>query len=152
MGNDNNEETETFDVFNDLTFEELTALLGSFKILSKSEQRNLVGFMKKLERTDPEKVIQLRNKVASDMASHGEQMGDNFDGGNQPGEAFGGDDSDQKGQEMEEKEEGEIADIMGNDHDDSEGNDADMFHRKMRENDNEMRIRPGFNQMRRGFF
>ena len=41
--------------------EELRSLLDNFKNLSKSEQMDLVQYMRKLETTDPEKVKRLKN-------------------------------------------------------------------------------------------
>ena len=50
------------DEFDELTMEELRSLLDNFKNLSKSEQMDLVQYMRKLETTDPEKVRQLKEK------------------------------------------------------------------------------------------
>ena len=55
-GNDN------LDEFDDLTIEELRSLLDNFKNLSKTEQLDLIQYMKKLETTNPDKVKMLRQK------------------------------------------------------------------------------------------
>lgn len=55
-GNDN------LDEFDDLTIEELRSLLDNFKNLSKTEQLDLIQYMKKLENTNPDKVKMLRQK------------------------------------------------------------------------------------------
>ena len=56
------------DDFDELTMEELRSLLDNFKNLSKSEQMDLVQYMRKLETTDPEKVKRLKNFSADKPA------------------------------------------------------------------------------------
>ena len=53
---------DALDEFDDLTIEELRSLLDNFKNLSKTEQLDLIQYMKKLETTNPEKVKMLRQK------------------------------------------------------------------------------------------
>jgi hypothetical protein len=53
------------DEFDELTMEELRSLLDNFKNLSKSEQMDLVQYMRKLETTDPEKVRQLKDSTTA---------------------------------------------------------------------------------------
>ncbi len=48
------------DELDDLTVEELRSLLDNFKNLSKSEQKDLIQYMRKLEATNPAKVQQLK--------------------------------------------------------------------------------------------
>ena len=45
-----------------MTIEELRSLLDNFKNLSKTEQLDLIQYMKKLETTNPDKVKMLRQK------------------------------------------------------------------------------------------
>ena len=53
---------DALDEFDDLTIEELRSLLDNFKNLSKTEQLDLIQYMKKLESTNPDKVKMLRQK------------------------------------------------------------------------------------------
>ena len=53
---------DALDEFDDLTIEELRSLLDNFKNLSKTEQLDLIQYMKKLEATNPDKVKMLRQK------------------------------------------------------------------------------------------
>lgn len=53
------------DEFDELTMEELRSLLDNFKNLSKSEQMDLVQYMRKLETTDPEKVKKLKDTTVT---------------------------------------------------------------------------------------
>ena len=54
---------DNLDEFDDLTIEELRSLLDNFKNLSKSEQMDLIRYMRKLEHSDPEKVKLLKQTV-----------------------------------------------------------------------------------------
>jgi hypothetical protein len=54
---------DNLDEFDDLTIEELRSLLDNFKNLSKGEQMDLIRYMRKLEKTDPEKVKLLKQSV-----------------------------------------------------------------------------------------
>lgn len=56
-------EGDNLDEFDDLTIEELRSLLDNFKNLSKGEQMDLIRYMKKLEKTDPQKVKLLKQSV-----------------------------------------------------------------------------------------
>ena len=58
------------DEFDELTMEELRSLLDNFKNLSKSEQMDLVQYMRKLETTDPEKVRQLKDTTTATAKSN----------------------------------------------------------------------------------
>jgi hypothetical protein len=53
---------DNLDEFDELTIEELRSLLNNFKNLSKTEQLDLIQYMKKLETTNPEKVKMLKQK------------------------------------------------------------------------------------------
>lgn len=59
------------DEFDDLTLEELKSLLENFKNLSKSEQMDLIQYMKKLEKTDPDKVRMLKEATTTTTSSTG---------------------------------------------------------------------------------
>ena len=74
--------------FDDLRIEELQALMDNFKNLAKSEQVDLIQYMKRLETSNPEKVEQLKSSFSSAMqaASSG---GSGADGNNDPRDGFG---------------------------------------------------------------
>ena len=55
------------DELDDLTMDELKSLLDNFKNLSKSEQIDLIAYMKKLETSNPNKVRQLKSSFSSAM-------------------------------------------------------------------------------------
>ena len=59
------EETDNLDLsdYDDLTVEDLTALFKNFKKLDRENQKNLVEYMKKIERTDPAKVNELKRHI-----------------------------------------------------------------------------------------
>eukprot|EP00094_Tigriopus_californicus_P012109 TCALIF_11701-PB protein Name:"Similar to CG7065 Uncharacterized protein CG7065 (Drosophila melanogaster)" AED:0.08 eAED:0.08 QI:4647/1/0.93/1/0.71/0.66/15/0/864 len=57
-----NGENEAFDDFEELSVEELRSLLTNFQDLSKQEQQDLIQYMRKLERTNPQKVALLKAK------------------------------------------------------------------------------------------
>lgn len=58
----NKDENEAFEDFEELSIEELRSLLSNFQDLSKQEQKDLIQYMRKLERTDPQKVALLKAK------------------------------------------------------------------------------------------
>ena len=49
--------------FDDLTIEDLTSLFKNFKDLDRENQLNLVEYMKKIEKTNPKKVNELKNHI-----------------------------------------------------------------------------------------
>ena len=65
-----NVDDSNLDEFDELTMEELRSLLDNFKNLSKSEQMDLVQYMRKLETTDPEKVRQLKDTTTATAKSN----------------------------------------------------------------------------------
>ena len=60
------------DEFDDLTLEELKSLLDNFKNLAKPEQMDLIQYMRKLEKTNPEKV-KLLKAAGPNMSGQGQQ-------------------------------------------------------------------------------
>ena len=53
----------TEEQFEDLTIEELTSLFKSFKDLEPDIRTQLMKYMKKLEKTNPKKVTEMRNMM-----------------------------------------------------------------------------------------
>ena len=64
-----NFDDSNLDEFDELTLEELRSLLSNFKNLSKSEQMDLVQYMRKIETTDPEKVKKLKEFSTSNKTT-----------------------------------------------------------------------------------
>ena len=76
------------DEFDDLTLIELKSLLDNFKNLSKSEQMDLINYMKKLETTNPEKVLQLRSSFPTAMSAGVDEKNDQIVGSDGLGSAM----------------------------------------------------------------
>ena len=51
--------------FDELTIEELASLFKNFKNLEKPIQNSLIDYMKKLEKSNPAKVTDLKKKIHS---------------------------------------------------------------------------------------
>jgi hypothetical protein len=51
------------EAYDDLTIEELTSLFKNFKDLDNETQRHLIAYMKKLEKTNPTKVTELKSHI-----------------------------------------------------------------------------------------
>ncbi len=51
------------DVYDDLTIEDLTSLFKNFKQLDGDTQKNLIAYMKKLEKSNPLKVMELKSHI-----------------------------------------------------------------------------------------
>ena len=64
----------------DLTLDELKSLLDNFKNLSKSEQMDLIQYMKKLETSNPDKVRQLKSSFSSAMLAKADGNDDHIVG------------------------------------------------------------------------
>ena len=83
----NNEQSGN-DEFDDLTIDELKSLLDNFKNLSKSEQMDLIQYMKKLETSNPDKVRQLKSSFSSAMLAGADGNDDQIAGSDGLGSAM----------------------------------------------------------------
>uniref|UniRef100_A0A182VFQ8 C2H2-type domain-containing protein n=1 Tax=Anopheles merus TaxID=30066 RepID=A0A182VFQ8_ANOME len=77
---DNDEDEPSSSILENLTDSDLQTLLQSFKELSNDEQMHLISYLRKLERTEPERVERLRRYVNFDSWSNPKAGGN--DGGN----------------------------------------------------------------------
>ena len=67
QGKTDNDRIGNNDELDDLTIVELKSLLDNFNTLAKSEQMDLIQYMKKLETSNPEKVRQIKTSFSSAM-------------------------------------------------------------------------------------
>ena len=79
-GINNKDRSTQNDELDDLTIDELRSLLDNFKNLSKSEQMDLIHYMKKLETSNPEKVRQLKSSFSSAMLAKADGNDETFVG------------------------------------------------------------------------
>ncbi|XP_040163003.1 uncharacterized protein CG7065-like [Anopheles arabiensis] len=76
---DNDEDEPSSSILENLTDSDLQTLLQSFKELSNDEQMHLISYLRKLERTEPDRVERLRRYVNFDSWSNPKAAGN--DGG-----------------------------------------------------------------------